>query len=929
MSGAAPQPTGAVTSPEAGGGHMVKPWLAALVVFLVAGALAATLVAVLEQGRRQILREKVSVQATSSAHAVRQQIERSMTVTYMLAAQVRQGHGRIPEFEAMAKELLPYYPGISSLQLLPDGVIQQIVPLAGNEAAIGLDLLHHPARNKEALLARDTGQLTLAGPYELIQGGQGAIARLPVFLDDGDGRIFWGLVAVVMRFPDALVGTGLAGLQEDHGLAYELWRLEPESGKKQIIAASGSVAPIHPVQATVDLALGNWTLSVAPVLGWDDPTGLALKGALSLIFSLLVATLAKMLVESRGHEQLLEVEVAARTADIQSTQRRLQATLAAVPDLMFELDADGRIHDFHSSRADWPRLPSEKFLGNSITDFVLESDRPAIDAGLRDALDTGHASGIQYRVPLSDRWYQASIAATRNCADEARRLIFLARDITVARQAEEALRESREGLQRLLDSMAEGAYGVDTAGNCTFANRAFREIMGYHDDDVLGKHIHSMIHHSHADGSPYPASQCRMYLAFISGASVHVADEVFWHRDGTAIAVEYWSNPVLRNGEVVGAICTFTDTTEKRRLDAELDRHRHSLEQLVQERTVELTRARVQAEAANVAKSAFLANMRHEIRTPLNAIIGLGQILRKSATPAQQAEWLEQIEHAGQRLLAIINDILDLSKIEAGGLHLESADFALAEVLDQTASAIGPAAYDKGLRIDVDRDGVPVWLHGDALRLRQALGNYAANALKFTQHGTIALSAKLLEDHGDELLVRFEVADTGPGIAPEQMARLFRPFEQADMSSTRKHGGNGLGLAITRRLAQLMGGEVGVDGTAGVGSRFWFTARLQRGRGAVPGALIAEVANADAEPNREVGAAPAPDPERLRRVLDELEALLSHDDTAAGDLFEAQRPLLLASLEGKAMQLGRQLAAFDYPGALETTREVIRRASEG
>jgi PAS domain S-box-containing protein len=797
MSAVAPQPTDAVSLPQAGGGKSSRPWRVALVVFLVAGALAITLVFLLQQGRRETLRERVSLQAEGHAHAVRQQIERNMSLTYTLAAQIRQADGRIRDFKSVAGELLPYYPGVSALQLAPDGVVQQIVPLVGKEKSLGANLLSATSKNAEALLARETGQMTLAGPHPLVEGGEGAVAYLPVVLDNGKHRIFWGLVGVVMHFPDALIGTGLISLPTDHGLAYELWRISPETARKQVIEARGG--PLSdPVHATVDLALGNWTLSASPIAGWDDPLGLALETAIGLTLSLLLAILAKLLMESRAHERRLEIEVAARTADMLSTQIRMQATLAAIPDLMFELDADGRIHDFHSSRAERLRLPPEKFLGKSIMDYVLETDRPAIDAGLRDALDTGYASGIEYRIPVSDRWYQASIAATRDFGDEARRLIFLARDIS-----------------------------------------------------------------------------------------------------------------------------------EQKRSSEELERHRDHLEELVANRTVELTRARKQAEAANVAKSAFLANMSHEIRTPMNAIIGLGQLLRQGATAAQQAEWLDQIERAGQRLLGIINDILDLSKIEAGGLQLASADFALAEVLDQVASAIAPAARDKGLRIEVEHAGVPLWLHGDAARLRQALQNYAVNAVKFTERGAISLGAKLLEDHGEDLLVRFEVADTGPGIAPELADRLFHAFEQADMSITRKHGGNGLGLAITKHLAQFMGGEVGADSTAGAGSRFWFTARLQRGRGAAPSALIAEAASADAARNGAVGAAPAFDPERVLRVLEELETLLSHDDTGAGDLFEAHRPLLLAALQGNAMHLGRQLAAFDYPGALESTRELIRLAPEG
>jgi signal transduction histidine kinase/CheY-like chemotaxis protein len=245
-------------------------------------------------------------------------------------------------------------------------------------------------------------------------------------------------------------------------------------------------------------------------------------------------------------------------------------------------------------------------------------------------------------------------------------------------------------------------------------------------------------------------------------------------------------------------------------------------------------RQRDAAEGANRAKSVFLANMSHEIRTPMNAIIGLNYLMRSEGVTPEQAARLDKIDSAGQHLLAIINDVLDLSKIDAGRAQLESADFHLSTILDNVHSIIAESARSKGLSITVDGNAVPLWLRGDPTRLRQALLNYAGNAVKFTARGSITLQAKLLQEQGEELLVRFSVQDTGIGIEANQIGRLFKVFEQADASTTRKYGGTGLGLAITKRLAQLMGGEAGVESAVGVGSTFWFTTRLRRGRGAMP-----------------------------------------------------------------------------------------------
>jgi len=229
--------------------------------------------------------------------------------------------------------------------------------------------------------------------------------------------------------------------------------------------------------------------------------------------------------------------------------------------------------------------------------------------------------------------------------------------------------------------------------------------------------------------------------------------------------------------------------------------------------------------------------MSHEIRTPMNAIVGLTHLLQRTEITPIQAERLIRIDGAARHLLAILNNILDLSKIEAGRLELEHTEFVLGAVLDHVRSLVTEQARDKGLTLDVaaDSEGDTLTrpLCGDPTRLGQALLNYAANAVKFTERGRIRLRVRVLEETRRGCLVCFEVQDTGIGIAPEQRIRLFEAFEQADTSTTRRYGGTGLGLAITRRLAQLMGGEAGVESTPGQGSTFWFTAWLGLGQSSI------------------------------------------------------------------------------------------------
>jgi signal transduction histidine kinase/CheY-like chemotaxis protein/HPt (histidine-containing phosphotransfer) domain-containing protein len=236
------------------------------------------------------------------------------------------------------------------------------------------------------------------------------------------------------------------------------------------------------------------------------------------------------------------------------------------------------------------------------------------------------------------------------------------------------------------------------------------------------------------------------------------------------------------------------------------------------------------AESANRAKSTFLANMSHEIRTPMNAIIGLNHLLARDATDALQRDRLAKVDAAAQHLLQVINDILDLSKIEAGKFTLERREFLLDEVLDRAIALVRSRAAEKGLELVLDSDHLPGRLSGDPTRLAQMLINLLGNAVKFTASGWVSLRGRRIADEGDCLLVRFEVRDTGPGVPIEQQQRLFRPFIQGDTSLTRREGGTGLGLALTRHFAELMGGEAGVISEEGLGSTFWFTARLEHAK---------------------------------------------------------------------------------------------------
>jgi signal transduction histidine kinase/HPt (histidine-containing phosphotransfer) domain-containing protein/BarA-like signal transduction histidine kinase len=311
-------------------------------------------------------------------------------------------------------------------------------------------------------------------------------------------------------------------------------------------------------------------------------------------------------------------------------------------------------------------------------------------------------------------------------------------------------------------------------------------------------------------------------------AQHNVGDEELGYEMG---AVDFIAKPLNIS---VTRVRVRTHLRLRRAMD-ELKLLNETLEQRIRERTRALEAAMVQADAANRAKGDFLSNMSHEIRTPMNSVIGMAhRALRNNPNPAVR-DCLRKIQDAGEHLLGIINDILDFSRVESGKLELDAADFELAGTFKRIEALTGPAAELKGLRLDFDIDpALPAWVNGDPRRVEQVLLNYVGNAVKFTRFGAIRVRARLERRSADGLAVRFEVEDQGIGMTPEQTLQLFRPFTQADTSTTRLYGGSGLGLAISKQLAHLMGGDVGVDSELGRGSTFWFTAQLRPARGHVP-----------------------------------------------------------------------------------------------
>jgi PAS domain S-box-containing protein len=378
----------------------------------------------------------------------------------------------------------------------------------------------------------------------------------------------------------------------------------------------------------------------------------------------------------------------------------------------------------------------------------------------------------------------------------------------------------------LAENSADWVWAIDAAnGRHTYSNGRGLAMLGIAHEAFLATDTMSLVHpDDHAVmGSAYANA--------VANRSGWQGIQLRWRTaDGSYRSFESNASPILdSSGYLLGFQGVDRDVTERRRTEVELEQHRTSLEEQVLARTFELAEAKEVAESASIAKSAFLANMSHEIRTPMNGIVGMAHLLRRSGVTPQQARQLDNIDIAVEHLLGIINDILDISKIEAGKFELEAIPLDIGGLLRKVSALLADRARAKGVRLMIETGTLPAGLLGDPTRIQQALLNYTYNALKFTENGSVTLRAGTLREDAGFVTVLFEVIDTGIGIEAGILPRLFGAFEQADNSTTRKYGGTGLGLAITRRLAELMGGEVGVDSTPNVGSRFWFNARFRRG----------------------------------------------------------------------------------------------------
>ena len=490
-----------------------------------------------------------------------------------------------------------------------------------------------------------------------------------------------------------------------------------------------------------------------------------------------------------------------RRVDNPDIVKRIHTSPSGTFDAVSGLDGVERIVSYQRV----PSLPLIALVGVAKDEVLTEWRERAVRSGLLVLLALASSAGL-------------ALATIRSLAREEvgrRRLAEANADLDVTarslEQANRAFAGANRRLNLILQSASEGICGVDRDERITFANPAACALTGYTNEEMLGRSLHLLLHHTRADGTPAPTIDCPVFEVLRTGESRGGQEDIYWRKDGTSFPVEFAASPMLEGSRVEGAVVVFHEIAERKRAEDAL------------------LQAKAVAEAASRAKSEFLANMSHEIRTPMNAILGLVHLLQQTDLSARQRDYAQKIRISAQSLLGILNDILDFSKVEAGKLELERVEFRLDELLQNLAVIVGAAAQDKDIEVLFSvAPEVPLDLVGDPLRLQQVLINLAGNAIKFTDAGEVVVSVRAVEVTEGRAVLTFSIRDTGIGIEAAQRERLFQAFSQADSSTTRRYGGTGLGLAICTRLVALMGGAMDVESEPGRGSDFHFTAVFGR-----------------------------------------------------------------------------------------------------
>jgi PAS domain S-box-containing protein len=500
-----------------------------------------------------------------------------------------------------------------------------------------------------------------------------------------------------------------------------------------------------------------------------------------------------------------------------NSNKKLEAVIEAIPDLMIEVSLDGTIFNYHSHRKDAFPETTDRFIGKKISEIISPEAAQIAFLAIQEAAEIGFSNGYQYTFEKNNqvRWFELSIAPMKEMEGRDTHFICLARDITKVKLIDDELAKSEERYRGLLDNLDAGivVHAIDTS--VLMSNAKAAELLGLSAEQIVGKKaIDPIWNYLNPDNSiidieKHPINQILKTKSaiknFTLGINHPISDKIVW------VLVNGF--PVLdHKNEITEIVISFIDITVRKLME------------------VELLKSTEQAEAANKAKTDFLANMSHEIRTPLNGIIGFTHLLMKSELEKNQLEYMSTINESATSLMHIVNDVLDFSKIESGKLELHIEAVNLHQLINQVIDLFRFQAKQKNIALVLDlEENVPKFIWADSVRLKQILVNLVGNALKFTNFGEIRLDIKeVIGSNKKMTTLQFSVKDTGVGIKIGNTEKIFKSFVQEDNSISRKYGGTGLGLAISNQLLALMDSKLQLHSKYGEGSDFFFEIEFKK-----------------------------------------------------------------------------------------------------
>ena len=591
---------------------------------------------------------------------------------------------------------------------------------------------------------------------------------------------------------------------------------------------------------------------------------------------------------------------------LHASSERYRLIVQTAAEGIWMTDADGKTTFVNPKMAHMLGYTVQEMLNRPMLDFMDRDSQLRMQRRLAShgslASQPDQVDFRFFRKDLSSLWGLLSSTSIQSENGEPGGTLAMITDITERRQASIALSNSSQRMASVFGAVTNGLVVQDSHGHILESNAAAERMLAA---SPAGNSLWQAIHE---DGSAFDQRSHPVHITLSTGVAMRDVLMGVQQPDGSLSWLSVNTEAIRDEyGKVGMVVASLTDITYHKRSESALRELNEHLEERVAQRTEQLDQAKQVAEEASLAKGQFLANMSHEIRTPMNGVIGMAYLALKTDLEPRQRDYLEKIRFAGEHLLGIIDDILDISKIEAGKLKIEHVNFSFDHVIQTLNTVVAPRAAGKNLELLFEIDPqLPPILVGDPLRLGQVLINYANNAIKFSEQGSITVIVKKVVGDDKHCLVRFEVCDHGIGLSQDEMSKLFQSFQQADTSTTREYGGTGLGLAISKQLAQLMGGDVGVDSSPGLGSTFWFTARLGISNQAAPALLDTMLKTAQAQAMRA-----SADAALVMGALKHARILLVEDNTfnqqvALELLEEAGASVCLANNGVEALDLLRQ-----------------------